>query len=166
MLAAAGLELGLEDFFAGRGSVEVVGDVVVELATFWAAIENKDVGRRLAQIVRDQRKQRGSLEGRLVQAGAIGEAEYRAARHLRISPTRVAELSIRRFGKTLTQERDERVKAKHRTALSPRSLQAARGHVMRGLLAELPEQMDVAEGDDGATAISDWLDKHDGVGSS
>lgn len=63
------------------------------------------------------------------------EATCKAARQLGMSPTDVDTAAKRLWGGYLEDERDRRLGS--RDGLSPRSLQARRGHVTRALLGEL-----------------------------
>lgn len=62
-----------------------------------------------------------------------GEAERKAARKLGVGPKTVVDAAMRLWGRRLPDERDNRLTE----ASTGRSLQAARGHVTRQLLAEL-----------------------------
>lgn len=76
--------------------------------------------------------------GQLVKAErAMGEADDKAARTLGVTPWKVTLASHRLWGRSLTEERDERVKAKASPDASARTLQAIRGHVTRGMIEEL-----------------------------
>ena len=67
---------------------------------------------------------------------AAGEAEQKAARKLGVHPAAVALAAHRRWGQSLTAERDQRVLGRS-PGESPRRIQAIRGHVTRLLIAEL-----------------------------
>lgn len=69
---------------------------------------------------------------------AAGEAEQKAARKLGVHPATVALAAQRRWGRSLTAERDQRVMDRS-SGESPRRVQAIRGHVTRVLIAELAE---------------------------
>jgi hypothetical protein len=148
VLAAAALDASLGEFFAGEGRVKVATDVEVELKTFWSAIrsekglqdlrrQTRDEGQRQ---MRDMRPQEGSpdeLETFLAMRGDLGEAEYRAGRQLEVSPATVALYALNMYKRSLSKERDRRVKERYGLVLTRRSRQAARGYVMRSILAEL-----------------------------
>jgi transcriptional regulator with XRE-family HTH domain len=81
-------------------------------------------------------------------AEACGDAETKAASTLRVSPEAIVQAAHRRWGRSLTAERDRRVEAYTAPMLTldpaeaarpgwPRRLQAIRGHVTRELLEEL-----------------------------
>ena len=71
-------------------------------------------------------------------AEVIRLADQKAATSLGIAPAKVRELSNRLWGRDLTTERDTRVAERlGDKEVSPRSLQALRGHVTRELLDEL-----------------------------
>jgi len=65
----------------------------------------------------------------------FSDAETRAARRLRMTPSELRRLAQRLWGRTLDEERDERV-ARLRER-GPGVLRALRGHVTRELTAEL-----------------------------
>jgi len=67
---------------------------------------------------------------------AAGEAEQKAARKLGVHPAAVALAAQRRWGRSLTDERDRRVMERSSDE-SPRRVQAIRGHVTRTLIGEL-----------------------------
>lgn len=69
---------------------------------------------------------------------AAGEAEQKAARKLGVHPATVALAAQRQWGRSLTAERDQRVKERP-SGGSLRRVQAVRGHVTRLLIAELAE---------------------------
>jgi hypothetical protein len=70
---------------------------------------------------------------------ATGEAEQKAARRLGVPALAVALEARRRWGRSLSAERDQRVGAQAPGRTDLRGLQALRGHVSRLLLAELKE---------------------------
>ena len=77
----------------------------------------------------------------------IGEAEHKAARRLGVPTFAVALEARRRWGRSLSAERDRRVAAEAAEDTELRALQALRGHVSRTLLAELqglPERLRAA----------------------
>lgn len=67
-----------------------------------------------------------------------GEAERKAARKLGVPAQLIVDTAVRLWGRRLPDERDTRLTE----ASSGRSLQAARGHVTRQLLAELAAHLD------------------------
>jgi transcriptional regulator with XRE-family HTH domain len=100
------------------------------------------IGRRLAQStelhdVLDAiwAKAPVAVKAKAVQEAA-GEAEQKAARKLGVNPAAVALAAQRRFGRSLTSERDRRV-LERPLGESPRRIQAVRGHVTRTLIGEL-----------------------------
>jgi transcriptional regulator with XRE-family HTH domain len=64
---------------------------------------------------------------------ALGDAEGKAARRLKVSTVEVAKAAREIWGHSLTEERDRRVVEKREGVSSPRTLQALRGHVSRAL---------------------------------
>lgn len=81
-----------------------------------------------------------------VRRNGPGEAEQVAARRLDRSHDQVVAASRALWGRTLTAERDARVDQQAGADASPRRLQAIRGHVTRGLYAELREYFDQQKG--------------------
>jgi transcriptional regulator with XRE-family HTH domain len=75
---------------------------------------------------------------------ASGEAEQKAARKVGVPAAHVAVAAHRLWGRGLTAERDRRV-AERDPGGRPRSVQAARGHVTRQLMAELRPLFDDKE---------------------
>lgn len=73
-------------------------------------------------------------------ADKLADAEQKAARRLRTFPLMVAAAARKRWGRSFTEERDRRVAEQAPSGASPRTLQAARGHVARVLLKELREE--------------------------
>jgi hypothetical protein len=76
---------------------------------------------------------------------ARNDAEAAASRRLGVDPLLVALAAFRRWDRTLTAERDERVAATASADASPRKLAALRGHVTRELVAELAEVLGPAK---------------------
>ena len=67
----------------------------------------------------------------------VGDTEKKAARKLGVTPETVAEAAEALYGRSLADERDERVKRRAPADTTPRTLQALRGRVTRTLLDEL-----------------------------
>jgi hypothetical protein len=80
---------------------------------------------------------RGFLEHALDE---VSDAERHAARKLGMTSERLSVAARRRWGRTLSQERDRRLSERTDDA-SPRSRQALRGHITRELMAELEEEL-------------------------
>jgi len=70
----------------------------------------------------------------------ISDAERHAARKLGTTPERVNLAAMRRWGRTLAEERDHRL-AKQATNVPPRRRQALRGHITRELMTELEAEL-------------------------
>jgi hypothetical protein len=70
----------------------------------------------------------------------VSDAERYAARKLGTTPERLNMAAMRRWGRTLAQERDRRLNQKADDA-SARSRQALRGHITRQLMAELEDDL-------------------------
>lgn len=68
---------------------------------------------------------------------AHADAECHASERLGIDAYAVATLAFKAWGRSLTEERDARVAEQAQEGTSPRTLQALRGHVTRGLLNDL-----------------------------
>jgi hypothetical protein len=75
----------------------------------------------------------------VIERDSKGEAEQKAARKLRVSAEVLADSALEIWNRSLTQERDFRIRGISPSPTSARSLQALRGHVTRQLLAELTE---------------------------
>jgi hypothetical protein len=73
-------------------------------------------------------------------SGDIGDTERHAARKLGTTPERINLAALRRWGRTLTAERDHRL-SEHGSDLSARRRQALRGHITRELLTELAREL-------------------------
>lgn len=70
---------------------------------------------------------------------AVSDAERRAARDLGIAPAELRALALKTFGRSLTEERDRRVREQEGELPTGDSLAAARGHVMRDVIKELKD---------------------------
>jgi hypothetical protein len=70
----------------------------------------------------------------------VSDAERHAARKLGVSPERLNVVAMRRWGRTLAEERDHRLSDQTRDS-SPRSRQALRGHITRDLMNELEDEL-------------------------
>jgi hypothetical protein len=70
----------------------------------------------------------------------VSDTERYAARKLGTTSERISEAALRRWGRTLAQERDRRLGERADDA-SPRSRQALRGHITRELMAELGDEL-------------------------
>jgi len=73
-----------------------------------------------------------------LESEALGDAEEKAGRRLKVSAVEVAKAARGLWGHSLTAERDRRV-AENVEKSSPRTLQALRGHVSRTLTAEIAD---------------------------
>jgi transcriptional regulator with XRE-family HTH domain len=86
-------------------------------------------------------------EGRVTFTGSeltitvTGIAEEKAARKLGVSSDTVIDDARRLWGRSLTDERDARVKERAPGETSPRTVQALRGHVTRVLLEDLRKEI-------------------------
>jgi hypothetical protein len=65
------------------------------------------------------------------------DAERKAARRLRTNPLAVAVLARKRWGRSLTEERERRVADRTAAGAGSEALRARRGHVTRELIEEL-----------------------------
>jgi hypothetical protein len=73
----------------------------------------------------------------LAEVDALGDAETKAAASLGVTPALLALAARKRWGRSLTAERDRRLADRGHTGAEPRTLQALRGHITRELLEEL-----------------------------
>lgn len=85
---------------------------------------------------------RGGLEQTLlsylkIREGARGEAERKAAQTLKIAAVDITGLSLRLWGKTLTEERDARAQEQ---ADQGKEQRAVRGHITRALLRDIQDE--------------------------
>ena len=76
-----------------------------------------------------------------------GEAEQKAARNLGVTSLAISTAAIVRWGRSLTDERDYRLRRRPAEDARPRSLQAQRGHITRQLLRELAATLGRQHGD-------------------
>ena len=89
---------------------------------------------------------------RLAAVASEDEVETKEARKLGVEPVDVAVMAVARWGRSLTAERDAQVtslaypdpapRSLQGLVLTPRSLQALRGHVTRKLAQELEADLD------------------------
>lgn len=70
----------------------------------------------------------------------VSDAERHAARKLGTTPERLNLAAMRRWGRTLAEERDHRL-SEQAGDVSPRRRQALRGHITRELLTELEDEL-------------------------
>jgi hypothetical protein len=70
----------------------------------------------------------------------VSDAERHAARKLGATPERVNLAAVRRWGRTLAEERDHRL-SERASGVPARRLQALRGHITRELLTELEVEL-------------------------
>ncbi len=75
-------------------------------------------------------------------AAAVGEPEVHAAQRLGVDAIEVVRAARRLWGRTLAAERDSRVAGRIEPDADARSRQAVRGHITRGLLAELRDELE------------------------
>ena len=89
---------------------------------------------------------------RAARASAL-EAERKAGKRLGVAPEIVGALSVARWGRGLSDERDARVAAAvdRASEWDPRRIQALRGHVTRVLLEELRPALAEIRGANSAT---------------
>lgn len=72
---------------------------------------------------------------------AAGEAEMKAANALGTDPLWVAKVSYKRWGRSLTEERERRLQEAGANEGQAAELSARRGHITRVLIAELREHL-------------------------
>jgi hypothetical protein len=70
----------------------------------------------------------------------VSDAERHAARKLGTTPEQLNMAAMRRWGRTLAEERDHRLNEQVGD-ISPRSRQALRGHITRDLITELEAEL-------------------------
>lgn len=68
-------------------------------------------------------------------------AEVKVARSFGVEPGVVVNAANKLWGRGLSEERDRVVRDRVTPAMSPRTLQALRGHVTRGLMTQLAEAL-------------------------
>ena len=131
----------LADFFVREGSVWLVGDVKLPSSALRTLLQGRSPRRTtslpagLPGVAKRTSTEPGDLE--TAEKDALGDAEQKAARKLGIAPISVAIAARKLWGRTLTAERDRQISEKTPEAVSPRTLQALRGHVSRLLTAKL-----------------------------
>jgi hypothetical protein len=126
---------GLHEGMLNAPSSGLHGGDLQRMALAWMA-ENAAVLDHLR--LRDRPDASQLLEA--AHADKLGDAEQKAARRLRTFPLAVAAAARKRWGRSLTEERDRRVSEHAPADATPRTLQALRGHVSRDLLDELREE--------------------------
>lgn len=94
----------------------------------------RELGKVLPKGVEPEEAFRAAEEGQ-------HEAEQKAARKLGRPAPQVAHAARRRWGRSLTAERDARVEERLEGDVDPASVRAIRGHVTRELLAVLAEDL-------------------------
>lgn len=121
-------------------------DVTLEEFFTLAMILNIPPGRSLRELTQDLVPHRATRLPPGAKRGP-GEAEQKAALGLGVTPAEVSRLAKRRWNATLTAKRERRLKAQLRGKgeMTPRTLQAMRGRVTRGLLAELRNELNQEE---------------------
>ena len=85
---------------------------------------------------------RVTFTGSEVTITVTGIAEENAARKLGVSSQTIIDGAWLLWGRSLTDERDARVKERAPGEASPRTMQALRGHVTRALLEDLRKELD------------------------
>jgi hypothetical protein len=98
-----------------------------------------DAQRRQARVALGRRAVPGSGTDEIHQAAqaAGGELEQRLGRRYRLDPLVVALVAVRLWGRSVSEERDQQVRALMTSDSLPRVVTAVRGHVTRQLLATL-----------------------------
>lgn len=94
----------------------------------------------------ERRIKHRTLRTLLVEENAQGEAEYKAARKLGVTPEIIAATALELWSNSFTSERNERVQQQAQANASPRTLQALRGLAARRMLDEI--QTVLARGSD------------------
>ena len=160
----------LADLFSGLGWVPLTRTFIADEEAFRAIVEGRATKSDLSTVIMDVPTTRQSLHEaalagigentavldhlhlrdlpdarQLLEAAHVdkqAEAEMQAARRLRTFPLAVAAAARKRWGRSLTEERDRRVAEQTPADAIPRTLQALRGHVTRALLEELRQDVE------------------------
>jgi len=107
----------------------------------------------LAEAKRFGIEDRSLLERAL---GGIGDVERHVARKLGTTPERINLAAMSRWGRTVAEERDYRLRESAADA-APRQRQALRGHVTRELMNELEAELQAhVTGGNASHAQEDW----------
>jgi transcriptional regulator with XRE-family HTH domain len=128
---------------AGDGDLIVADGYVLEADTWQDLI----AGKRLQRLGRSLDSNARKASKALTPREATNEAEKKAARSLGISTRDLVVLAHGLWNRGLTDERDARVIADASTVeVSKAKRQALRGHITRGLLAELRQAIEARKG--------------------
>jgi transcriptional regulator with XRE-family HTH domain len=150
------LNLNLSDWLAGvpdREWIRLADDATIEAVALRGMLESDEEARARSDLWNIPRTRPGNTDMDELRAFmAAGEAEEHLARSLNppMAPEELIRRSFALWGKTLTDERDERVHAQGGSKRPIRSIQALRGHVTRQLVTELlgdSDQESSPEGD-------------------
>lgn len=119
--------ISLADLLPKKGEIDLAG---------WR-VEAQSLRRLLGGNVRVVLDYKRHPRSDSADASIRGEAEAKAARALGWTEEQVDEYAEQLWGRTLTSERERRLRETAPEGASPRTLQAHRGNVTRGLLREL-----------------------------
>ena len=117
--------------------VELTPDAQITVADLRALLSNQPVSvqpRARRKGVAEAARER--LKVGQARSGEASDADRHAARRLGMSLEEATAAAFKRWGRTLAEERDRRL-AERAAELSPRQLQALRGHTTRELIVEL-----------------------------
>jgi transcriptional regulator with XRE-family HTH domain len=105
-----------------------------------------DAQRRQARVALGLRAVPGAGTDAIHQAAqaAGGELEQRLGRRFRLDPVVVALVAVRLWGRSVSEERDQQVRALVTSDSLPRAVTAVRGHITRQLLATLTPRIQEA----------------------
>jgi len=125
----------LVDFLPEEGDLEISKSCILPAST----LQNVAKGDDHAILTSTLSVPRGADEE--IFDEALGDAEEKAARRLKVSAVDVAKAARELWGESLTEKRDREVAAKLGDVSSPRTLQAVRGHVTRALTNVLSSRL-------------------------
>jgi hypothetical protein len=127
-------EVSLDEFVVLRG--RPIGDEELQNVFAWAARPNWGVRR-------DGRRHVVITAGLSEDVSAGLGAEVKAARRLGVEPNTLSVAARRLWGRGLSEERDRLVQNRATADMSPRTVQALRGHITRELLNQLGDALSV-----------------------
>lgn len=130
--------IGTHEPVALTPDARIRGEDLAGLLSGWPVLAEGAVGEGEKQVPeRALYVRRGMPPEARRRLQALGDAELKAAQRLGVSWAALTAAALRRWGRTLSAERDRRVQEQVPAKASPRTLRALRGHVTRALLREL-----------------------------
>jgi hypothetical protein len=121
--------LTLADFLPSSGGLEIARDCTLPVSVL-RQVAAADVG---SIVIPTRSSVPPEADEDVLASEALGDAEEKAARRLKVSAVDVAKAARQLWEESLTEKRDREVAAKLGDVSSPRTLQAVRGHVTRAL---------------------------------